>query len=114
MKAKALSFIFILGALAGCHILSTYVPFYALLREKPGFGMQGGTTKSASRDDALTQVLRLNNRGVAHLEKYDYRRAAEQFQKAVELKPDFVPAMVNLGIALLLPQNQVGSFLIPS
>jgi tetratricopeptide (TPR) repeat protein len=105
MKAKTLGFIFILGALAGCHALSTRTQFYALLREKPGVGIQEGISKSGSKEAILAQVLRLNNRGVAHLEKYDYRRAAEQFQKAVELKPDFVPALVNLGIALYYDSN---------
>ena len=50
--------------------------------------------------DQLENALIHNNRGVSRLEQYDYRRAAEEFRRALESKPDFLPAMVNLGIAL--------------
>jgi tetratricopeptide (TPR) repeat protein len=44
-------------------------------------------------------VFRHNNRGVAFLEQYEFRPAADEFQTAVQIQPDFVTARVNLGIA---------------
>ncbi|MFB3905113.1 MAG: FG-GAP-like repeat-containing protein [Acidobacteriota bacterium] len=43
--------------------------------------------------------FRFNNRGVAYLEQYEFRPASEEFQKALQARPDFVPGRVNLGIA---------------
>jgi len=43
--------------------------------------------------------FRYNNRGVAYLEQYEFRPAAEEFQKALQAQPNFVTARVNLGIA---------------
>ncbi len=59
----------------------------------------GGTVPSDTGEDVLEAVLIHNNRGIARLEQYDYRHAVEEFQKALELKPDFLPGTVNLGIA---------------
>lgn len=43
--------------------------------------------------------FRFNNRGVAYLEQYEFSLAAEEFQKALRVRADFIPARVNLGIA---------------
>ena len=51
------------------------------------------------------QAVRANNRGIAHLERYEYRAAAAEFQKALDLKPDFLPGIVNLGIAYYYDMN---------
>ncbi len=45
------------------------------------------------------RAFRYNNRGMAYLEQYEFRPAAEEFEKALKIKPDFVPALVNSGIA---------------
>jgi len=45
------------------------------------------------------RAFRYNNRGMAYLEQYEFRPAAEEFAKALKIKPDFIPALVNSGIA---------------
>ncbi len=45
------------------------------------------------------QVFRYNNRGMAYLEQYEFRPAADEFEKALQIKLDFIPALVNSGIA---------------
>jgi Tfp pilus assembly protein PilF len=61
-----------------------------------GLPAGGGTGQS---DRQVAAVLRHNNLGIAYLEQYDYRRASEEFQKALAIQPEFVPALVNIGIA---------------
>jgi Tfp pilus assembly protein PilF len=61
-----------------------------------GLASGSGASQSGREKPA---VLRHNNLGIAYLEQYDYRRASEEFQKALEIQPDFVPALVNIGIA---------------
>ncbi len=99
MKARVRSLTIILFTLAGCRVLSVNPRSDALLRAHTGVQAQSDTTRKAAPEATLTQVLRLNNLGVADLEKYEYRQAAERFQKATELDPHFVPALINLGIA---------------
>ncbi len=45
------------------------------------------------------ELIKRNNYGIAYLEQFKFNEAADQFRKALEIKPDFVPAAVNLGIA---------------
>jgi len=61
--------------------------------------------RQAAGVESLDRALSYNNRGISRLEQYDYRRAIEEFQKAVALKPDFVPSLVNLGIAYYYDTN---------
>jgi tetratricopeptide (TPR) repeat protein len=105
MKAKIPSITTILFTLAGCLVLSGGPRSCSFVRAHPGTQAQPRAGEKLPREDTLTQALRLNNRGVADLEKYDYHLAAEQFQKAAALKPDFLPALVNLGIALYYDSN---------
>ncbi len=51
-------------------------------------------------------VLARMNRGIAHLERYDYGSATEELRAAVALAPGFYPAQLNLGIALLNLQKE--------
>jgi tetratricopeptide (TPR) repeat protein len=51
----------------------------------------------APREDAY----RLNNLGVAHLERYDFRAAADAFRQALTIEPDLTIARLNLAIARL-------------
>lgn len=46
-------------------------------------------------------VLTANNRGVGHMEQYDYPKAVAAFEEVVRQAPDWLPGQINLGIALL-------------
>src|ERR1043165_7757652 len=52
--------------------------------------------KTNAREDAY----RANNLGVALLEQFKYREAADSFKRALQLAPDLALARINLGIAL--------------
>src|SRR5580765_7845178 len=52
--------------------------------------------KANAREDAY----RANNLGVALLEQFKYREAADSFKRALQLAPDLALARINLGIAL--------------
>jgi lipoprotein NlpI len=51
-------------------------------------------------------LLKANNVGVGYMEKFDYGRAVEAFEKVVELDPTWLPGHINLGIALLNRSSQ--------
>ena len=53
----------------------------------------------------VTELLRLNSRGVAFMEQLDYKAAAAEFTRLLELDPNFVPGHVNLGMALFNQQH---------
>ncbi|MBX9585231.1 MAG: FG-GAP-like repeat-containing protein [Gemmataceae bacterium] len=46
-----------------------------------------------------------NTRGVALMEKFDFPAAAKEFEEAARLDPDWLPARVNLGMALFNQQS---------
>src|SRR5262249_34226510 len=46
-------------------------------------------------------AMAANNRGVGHMEQFQYDDAVTDFEEAVRLAPDWLPAQINLGIALL-------------
>jgi tetratricopeptide (TPR) repeat protein len=52
--------------------------------------------KANAREDAY----RANNLGVALLEQFKYKEAADSFKRALQLAPDLPLARINLGIAL--------------
>src|SRR6185369_3782645 len=52
--------------------------------------------KANAREDAY----RANNLGVALLEQFKYKEAADAFKRALQLAPDLALARINLGIAL--------------
>lgn len=56
--------------------------------------------RQAPRAVAGNEVLRLNNLGIAEMDQFRFTRASEFFQQARTLDPKFLPATVNLGIAL--------------
>jgi Tfp pilus assembly protein PilF len=41
-----------------------------------------------------------NVRGVGYMEQFDYPKAAQQFEEAASLAPNWLPARINLGMAL--------------
>jgi hypothetical protein len=49
----------------------------------------------------MLAVLRANNRGVGEMERFDYPKAAKEFEEVTRLAPDWAPGHINLGIALL-------------
>ncbi|MEZ5425343.1 MAG: FG-GAP-like repeat-containing protein [Pyrinomonadaceae bacterium] len=57
---------------------------------------QNPASDSFIRDEG---AYRLNNLGVALLEQYKYREAAEKFNEALKIKPDLAMAQINLAIA---------------
>ena len=57
---------------------------------------QNPPAKAAAREDAY----RANNLGVALLEQFKHKEAADAFKRALQLAPDLSLARINLGIAL--------------
>src|SRR5712692_9055703 len=51
-------------------------------------------------------ILRENNRGVGYMEKFEYAKAVEVFERVSDMAPDWEPAKINLGIALLNVDNE--------
>src|SRR5262245_52179537 len=49
----------------------------------------------------MARVLAANNRGVGHIEEFDFPQAAEDFDEVVRLAPDWLPGRVNQAIAVL-------------
>lgn len=58
--------------------------------------LQNGPAKPNTREDAY----RANNIGVALLEQFKYKEAADSFRRALQLEPGLTLARINLGIAL--------------
>src|SRR5262245_27637877 len=48
----------------------------------------------------MTKVLEANNRGIGHMEQFEYHKAITEFEEVVRLAPDWTPGQINLGIAL--------------
>jgi tetratricopeptide (TPR) repeat protein len=76
---------------------------------------QSATTPSdqtSSRNLAIREdAYRANNLGVALLEQYKYKLAAEAFQRALQIEPQLALARVNLSIALYNDRNLDGAWL---
>jgi tetratricopeptide (TPR) repeat protein len=53
----------------------------------------------AAADAAVEQALAANNRGVADMSRSEFAKAADEFQRALQLDPSFIEAHANLGIA---------------
>src|SRR4051812_15296387 len=49
----------------------------------------------------LVGALQANNRGVGFMDRYDFEKAVAAFEEADKLAPDWPPARINLGIALM-------------
>ncbi len=65
-----------------------------------------GTRRTSAQNDQLaSQILRLNNKGVALLDQYKFKEAIPEFQKILELDSGVVPARVNLTIAYFYDQK---------
>jgi tetratricopeptide (TPR) repeat protein len=62
----------------------------------PAAHLQNQQSKPNAREDAY----RANNIGVALLEQFKHKEAADAFRRALQLDPGLVTARINLGIAL--------------
>ena len=59
---------------------------------------------SESMKPDLVAAAHANARGIGYMEQFDYRQAIAAFEEASKLAPDWTPARINLGIALLNTQ----------
>src|ERR1041384_2976935 len=57
-------------------------------------------TQSAAALTSREDAYRLNNIGVALLEQFKHKEAAEAFRNALKIDPKLTLAQINLGIAL--------------
>lgn len=64
-------------------------------------GLVGAAWWWTHRQPDMVAVLHANNRGVGHMERFEYEKAAAAFQECVAMAPNWRPGRVNLGIALL-------------
>src|SRR5215213_1362127 len=76
-------------------ILICFLTAASLLRPTAAH-RQNPPAKTTAREDAY----RANNLGVALLEQFKYKEAADAFKRALQLEPNLALARVNLGIAL--------------
>src|ERR1051325_10551656 len=68
----------------------------AILIKPTSAHRQNAAPKTNAREDAY----RANNLGVALLEQFKYKEAADAFKRALQLDPELTLARINLGIAL--------------
>lgn len=62
-------------------------------------------TAAASGPESVAMIINHNNRGVALLDQYKFKEAAEQFTAILEIDQDVMPAHLNLGIAYFYDQK---------
>jgi tetratricopeptide (TPR) repeat protein len=79
-----------------------------MIRVRPFLLLAAGVVASLSPSafqpggaDTRERADRENNLGVARLEQFDYRAAAAQFRRALDIDPRLAAARLNLAIALL-------------
>ena len=65
------------------------------------FGIvNGSASQRVSSQPSREEAYRANNIGVALLEQFKHKEAAEEFRRALKIEPSLTLARVNLGIAL--------------
>ena len=62
-------------------------------------GILSGTRPPAQSPDAWGKAVHLNNAGIAHMNRNEYKLARACFRSALRLAPQYLNAEVNLGIA---------------
>ncbi len=72
-----------------------------------GLALAGCVTAAPSRDPLTASEH--NDLGVAHFERGEPRRAAQEFERAVALRPEWARALVNLGDARLALGERQGA-----
>ncbi|GIW89108.1 MAG: hypothetical protein KatS3mg108_3432 [Isosphaeraceae bacterium] len=63
--------------------------------------ISGRTSGLPTDPNQLAAFTEAHHRGLGHMERYEYGKAAEAFREALKLAPDLAAAKVNLAIALL-------------
>ncbi len=81
-------------------LASAFIPLLFLLRVEAQKDISRQLQTTTSAGAASDEVLTLNNLGISEMEQFRFARAAEYFEKAGSLSPEFLPAKVNRGIAL--------------
>lgn len=76
--------------------LSIVICVAASLIDQSAASRQNTPSKASTREEAY----RANNIGVALLEQYKHKEAADAFRRALQLEPRLALARINLGIAL--------------
>jgi tetratricopeptide (TPR) repeat protein len=71
----------------------------ALLLAAAAFGIWWFGFRNRTKPDPVAAAA-ANARGVGHMEQFEYRKAKEAFEQAALLAPDWLPARINLGMAL--------------
>jgi Flp pilus assembly protein TadD len=61
--------------------------------------------RAAARREVRERAYRANNRGVAQLEQFNYREAADAFRESLRIDDSLAIARVNLSLALLYAQD---------
>ena len=56
---------------------------------------------TANPADDLPAAMTANQRGVGLMEQYEYKKAVPEFEEATKLAPGWLPARINLAIALM-------------
>ena len=74
-----------------------FLCWQVFFKEKPA----NPTPNPAPKPSDMSAAMQANLRGVGKMEQFDYGRAADDFEAAVAAAPDWLPAQINLGIALL-------------
>src|SRR5262249_19616890 len=74
-------------------VASGYLTFWWLSKRKP-------RTITSHPIDKVA-IFRENNRGVGYMERFNYAKALESFERVNQMDPDWLPGKINLGIALL-------------
>lgn len=75
--------------------------------EAEGGGAEaGGSTATARPDRDEAALIRMNDRGVGLMGRYEYAEAHDLFAAVVEQAPDWLDARVNLAIATLNRQEE--------
>src|SRR5258707_3341584 len=78
-------------AIAGAELIKSSTPTSSI---------EAGALSAQSAFEKSEAAYRANNIGVALLEQYKAKEAADSFTRALQLKPDLTIAWINLSIAL--------------
>ncbi|HEX6731836.1 MAG TPA: tetratricopeptide repeat protein, partial [Pyrinomonadaceae bacterium] len=85
--------------------LISVVTLSLLFFDPRSFANDQNQTPPVSREDAY----RANNFGVALLEQFKYREAADAFRRALQIDPKLALARINLSIALFNVPDLAGA-----
>src|SRR5882724_12541457 len=100
---KSPAFVILFALLFSCAIASAELIKSSIASP----AIQVGALSAQSAFEKSEAAYRANNIGVALLEQYKAKEAADSFTRALEIKPELTIARINLGIALYyLPDTE--------